>query len=77
MQTKVGDLERIARKFGHELNIKKSKAKHDADSIMLPVEDVDSFCYRGSIVATNFGAENVKYSFYGEVHKYIEELISE
>ena len=60
------DLERMARKFGHEINIKKTKAKHDADSIMIPVEDVDSFCYRGSIVAT-----------YGEVHKYLEELLSE
>ncbi|XP_065371415.1 uncharacterized protein LOC135963479 [Calliphora vicina] len=64
MQAKMDDLERLARNVGLEINIKKTKAMRinnvSTDYIMLqgqPVEYVESFCYLGSTVSTNGGAE--------------------
>lgn len=64
MQAKLEDLERTARNVRLEINIKKTKAMRinnvSTENITLqgqPVEYVDSFCYLGSTLTTDGGAE--------------------
>ncbi|XP_065365341.1 uncharacterized protein LOC135958364 [Calliphora vicina] len=92
---KVEDLERLARNVGLEINIKKTKAMRinniSTDNIKLqgqPFQYLESFCYLGSTVSTNGGAEidvnnrlnkgrtaygTTDYMQYGETHKYPDE----